>query len=367
MWAGFFWIPKMHRRLPLWSINRCVARFFFTRPVLNGLLSISAAALLFLSIFFTDYWVHLVAASLVFLAAAFAVDLWRACYLHYWFMALAALLLSDPVTSLVIILGSLYLWAGFFKLTSPLFHSNTSLFTFKRVFSALRVVPGSMLQLMLSAAAVATEMAMGAVFLAHEYLPVKLLYTFACFNFLMHFYIVVFIGIDNGIHTFVPWNAMCVALSALLFGQHNAQSSLGLQLHHVILIVALHTPPILQIFGKNEYATLSHSWFVPSASGCCFLLVPPTISSNVPDSDNNMPIRRLREAGIRFEAISHLSAVQADAKLLFGDHAFAGAVNARQLVQQCILIDDNWVRASLTSCFCFSRGIPGGHMLPTPH
>ena len=104
MWAGFFWIPKWHRRLPLWSISRRVARFFFTRPACNALLSIAAVVLLIASLFFGDIWKPLVYASLMFLAAAFAVDFWRACYLHYWFMGLASLLLPGAVTSLVIIM-----------------------------------------------------------------------------------------------------------------------------------------------------------------------------------------------------------------------------------------------------------------------
>ena len=61
-------------------------------------------------------------------------------------MGLASLLLPNPITSLVIILGSLYMWAGFFKLISPLFHRSTALFTFKRVYELLRVAKGSTLQ-----------------------------------------------------------------------------------------------------------------------------------------------------------------------------------------------------------------------------
>ncbi len=354
MWAGFFWIPKWHRRLPLWSISRRVALFFFTRPACNALLSITAVLLLVASLFFGDFWKPLICGSLTFLAAAFAVDWWRACYLHYWFMGLASLLLPGAATSLVIIMGSLYFWAGFFKLTSPLFHSNTALFTFKRVFSALRVVNGSTLQHLLSACAVATEMMMGAIFLAHAYLPYGLVYAFAWFNFFMHAYIVVFIGMDNSIHTFVPWNAMCVALSALLFGQQHPDGSFIdlVPEHHILLLFALHAPPILQIFGKNEYGTLSHSWFVPSASGSCVLLVPPPISSNVPQWENGMPIKRLRDSCLRFEAASHIAAVKDDAALLFGAEAVAGSFSqrsARQLVQQCILIDDNWVTSSASA------------------
>lgn len=345
MWAGFFWIPKMHRRLPLWSVNRRVACFFAPRPILNGLLSTLACALLLLAVLLMDFWEPLVLSSLVLLATAFAVDWWRACYLHYWFMGLASLLLPGFVTSLVIIMGSLYLWAGFFKLTSPLFHSNTALFTFKRIFHILRVARDSKLQHILSAAAVATEMAMGIVFLAHNFLPSGLVYAFAWFNFFMHVYIVVFIGLENSIHTFIPWNAMCVALSALLFGQQHPDLHIsgGLQLQHVVLLVVLHGPPILQLLGKNEYGTMSHSWFVPSASGSCFLLVPPPISSNVPQCENGMPIRRLRDSGIRVEATSHITAVKSDAELLFGSQIDAGALGVRQLVQRCILIDDNWV------------------------
>jgi hypothetical protein len=343
MWAGFFWIPKTHRRLPLWSISRVVSRFFFTRPAMNGLLSVAAAALLLLSLFIADGWQALVAASLVFLAAAFAVDIWRACYLHYWFMGLSCLLLPGTAVALRIILGSLYFWAGFFKLTSPLFHSNTSLFTFKRVFDLLRVAPGSPLQYAISVCAVTSEMAMGAAFLAHELLPAALLHAFALFNFSMHAYIVVCIGLENGIHTFVPWNAMCVALSALLFGQRHpdVQSALPLHPHHFLLLILLHTPPILQILGKNEYGTLSHSWFVPSASGACFLLVPSHISGNIPPSENGLPIRRLRDATLQADAVSHILDVKSDAAELFGPGTRSAA--AQQLVQRSVVLDDSWV------------------------
>jgi hypothetical protein len=171
----------------------------------------------------------------------------------------------------------------------------------------------------------------------------------------MHAYIVVFIGLENGIHTFVPWNAMCVALSALLFGQQHPGGGF-IELHHILLLFALHAPPILQIFGKNEYGTLSHSWFVPSASGSCVLLVPPPILSNVPQSENGLPIKRLRDARLRFEAASHIAAVKDDAKLLFGVEADAGSRGARQLVQQCILIDDNWVTSTASAfSLCYSH------------
>jgi hypothetical protein len=346
MWAGFFWIPKRHRRLPLWAISRRVACFFFSRPALNGLLSLSAFLLLLLSLMFTDHWQLFVATSLLFLAVSFAVDIWRACYLHYWFMGLAALLLPDAVTSFVIITGSLYLWAGFFKLTSPLFHSSTATFTFKRVFNLLRVAPGSSLQYFLSAGAVAAEMAMGACFLGHDHLPAGLVHAFAWFNLFMHAYIVVFIGLDNGIHTFVPWNAMCVALSALLFGQQHANSGISLSRllpHHIVLLFLLHGPPVLQIFGKNEFATLSHSWFVPSASGSCFLAVPDSISRNIPDCENGMPIQRLLDPSLRFDALAHFTAVSGDADQLFGAEAVPGARSMRRLVRQCAYIDGDWV------------------------
>ena len=103
---------------------------------------------------------------------------------------------------------------------------------------------------------------MGVVFLAYASLPSGAVYAFAWFNFFMHTYIVVFIGISNGIHTFVPWNAMCVALSALIFGQEQlgeVSAASHLQPHHFILLILLHAPPILQLFGKIEFGTLSHS------------------------------------------------------------------------------------------------------------
>jgi hypothetical protein len=368
MWAGFFWIPKSHRRLPLWSISRGVACFFYSRPVLNGLLSLSAFGLLISSLVFSDSWQLLVAASLVFLAAACAVDLWRACYLHYWFLGLASLLLPDAVTSLVIIMGSLYFWAGFFKLTSPLFHSSTAHFTFKRVFQALRVTPGSALQHLLSAGAVATELAMGACFLARSYVPTALTHAFAWFNFFMHAYIVVFIGLDNGIHTFVPWNAMCVAISSLLFSETAPQDAglLQLQFHHFIIAFVLHAPPLFQIMGKNEYATLSHSWFVPSASGSCFLLVPGPMSLNIPESENGLPIMRLSDPALRLDSLSHISAVVPDAIALFGADAVTGARNLRSLVRHCSLIDDSWVTFALWRFFAHSCISSGGQLFPAP-
>lgn len=369
MWAGFFWIPKSHRCLPLWSISRSTAHFFHSRPLLNGLLSLSAFSLLILSLIFAEHWLPLVAAALVFLAVAIAVDLWRACYLHYWFMGLASLLLPDVATSLHIIMGSLYFWAGFFKLTSPLFHSSTANFTFKRIFQALRVAPGSAPQRALSACAVAAELAMGACLLAHHHVPAALVQIFAWFNFFMHSYIVLFIGVDNGIHTFVPWNAMCVALSALLFAHtrtHVEATSPQLQFHHVLFLLVLHAPPVLQIFGKNEYATFSHSWFVPSASGSCYLAVPAPISSNVPEFENGLPIARLLDPALRFDSLAHIAAVERDAIALFGVDAAADARNLRQLVRRCTFIDGSWVKVLLLRCVACLYSCSGGPLLPSP-
>ena len=191
---------------------------------------------------------------------------------------------------------------------------------------------------------------MGVVFLAYASLPSGAVYAFAWFNFFMHTYIVVFIGISNGIHTFIPWNAMCVALSALLFGQEQlgeVSAASHLQPHHFILLILLHAPPILQLFGKNEFGTLSHSWFVPSASGCCFLFVPSPFSTNIPSSENGMPIMRLRDARLRSDAAAHLSCVTIDGEALFG--AKADIVRWRQLVQECSLIDGDWVIALVSS------------------
>jgi hypothetical protein len=247
-------------------------------------------------------------------------------------------------------MASLYFWAGFFKLTSPLFHSHTAPFTFKRIFSLLRVRDGSRWQYALSSIAVAAEMVSGVVFFMQERLPAGLVYAFACFIFFMHTYIVVFIGLDNSIHTFAPWNAMCVALTSLLFGVRRLDPdscALKLHPHHFILLAVLHAPPILQLLGKNEYGTLSHSWFVPSASGCCFLLVPASISSSVPAAENGAPIPRLRDPALRSDASSHLTSVKSDAQALFGIESDACSRVLRQMVQESIFIDGEWVSSLL--------------------
>jgi len=135
----------------------------------------------------------------------------------------------------------------------------------------------------------------------------------------------------------------------LLFGQEqhgDAALHLQLQPHHCILLILLHAPPILQLFGKNEFGTLSHSWFVPSASGCCFLVVPAPFSSNIPSSENGMPITHLRDPTLRADAAAHLLCVKDDAAALFGAKADAGRM--RQLVQQCTLINGDWVRVLMS-------------------
>eukprot|EP00757_Euglenozoa_sp_SAG-D1_P001525 gene1526-1932_t len=139
----------------------------------------------------------------------------------------------------------------------------------------------------------------------------------------MHVYIILGIGVKNSIGTFISWNCMCTAVSAILFSSVNvARGSLedGPQLSifgssgellvdwpvFIITFLALNVPPFAQLFGWNEFATLSHSWFVPGGTGPSYVLFNRQLMRNVPEEDNGAMVTLRRSDTIIDEVAKHL-------------------------------------------------------------
>jgi len=293
MWLGTTWLPKPGRQLPNWSPPGMdfYGDLFESHPWLNGALTVTM--LLSLLLCFVVPEALPVACGL--LLAASLVDLWRFLYITYWLGSLWALC-HEPesaLVSLALIFGSLYFWAGFLKLTSPTFHQITAPFVFEPIFSRLGAVP-VWLQRVVSHLSVGGEMTMGLVLLFSGSIPRWLLLGTACSNLGMHSYIVVGIGFRHEIETFVSWNCMCAAVAALLLTHPTPIPSLSMAAccwPHGVLLLMLWVPPLLQLIGRNDYPSLSHSWFVPGGVGHSTLIFARDAAQNMPRSDNGVAIR----------------------------------------------------------------------------
>ena len=65
--------------------------------------------------------------------------------------------------------------------------------------------------------ALVMETAMGGIFLFYPLLPRHALLVGLACNLFFHLYIITAIGLSHQVHTFIAWNAMCMALSQIIF------------------------------------------------------------------------------------------------------------------------------------------------------
>ena len=279
MWFGHLYFPKPWRRMPLWSFSFVIGRFFSRHNLLNGLCSVVAVTLIASSIFFPQ----ILPFGFVALLLVCLIDNWRILYLNYWLLLLFALLWPGSVElSVCFVLGILYFFSGFFKLASPLFYKHTSSFVFGPIFRLLRIGGRNDV---ISGLGVLGEMVMGAFVVFSPFLPTWVRSMVVWFNLSLHIYIIVFIGLLNGIQTFICWNAMCAALVSLTLSSKFTHASFSALPHIPILLIMLYFP-LLQLLGKNEYTTLSHAYFVPGAAPVTYLLFNRTKLENFPIREN---------------------------------------------------------------------------------
>jgi hypothetical protein len=114
----------------------------------------------------------------------------------------------------------------------------------------------------------------------------------------MHTYIILFIGIRNSIHTFIPWNCFCMAMTVTILlappenpaGSDSAMMLLE-WLYPILVCLCMNVPPVLQLVGRCDCPTLSHSYFVPFPSGGpSYLLFPTEAAGAIPLSDNGRAV-----------------------------------------------------------------------------
>lgn len=132
------------------------------------------------------------------------LDLWRFFYYQYWLLLLAAFLFPNPVRSFQIVLGSLYMWAGFGKLVMPEFYSKLAPVTFPDVFNLLETIrkkfdiPVSRIDLIFNsfiAIGIFFETIMGFVLLFPTQFQDSIRIGTVMFNLSMHLYIICNIGV----------------------------------------------------------------------------------------------------------------------------------------------------------------------------
>ena len=318
-----------------------------------------------------NVWVAVLCGAFACFFVACSVDGWRLHYSHYWLAGLWAFvapllwelsglrrgatwvqqgwdtyrvgmsdleLLSEIYKGLALIFGCLYTWTGFFKLTCPKFYGSTAQWVFGPVFALQRLVltekvcsdkTRRLIEYFESGASVLVEMVIGLSLLfattqtQHDpdrghrmsYLmlvhPLKLV---CLLNVLMHLYICLFIGLRNQIETFVSWNAMCAAITAVVFvppvGMATVQAGetaasgagtrylldpMGLSWYHWALFLSMNVPPVLHLLGRTEHITLCHMWFVPGASGRNTLLFKYEAAGGLPESDNGVAVPIFRD------------------------------------------------------------------------
>jgi hypothetical protein len=333
MWMGHVWLIKPGRRLPTWPatvpgccyFNRLMNRWGdwnLDWPFFNNALAVGLCCSIALCLIIDPLNRTLILTSLALYGVLSSIDRWRFLYSTYWIAGFVALLSpSTAVLSFHIVFGSLYFWAGFLKLTCKAFYSSTATIVFEPVYMILSKLHlgQAWVRNAVAGTAVGLEMLMGLLILVTPFIHPSQ-WTVECsvlkggvlfINHGMHLYIITLIGYRNRVETFVSWNAMCAAIVALLYRGNSFQTVSADLLDEqsrfgalqVALFLFMWVPPLLQLFGRNSYPTLSHSWFVPGCGGLSTLIVSQEGYHNFPRSDNGVYIRGFRDPATIAKAI----------------------------------------------------------------
>ena len=332
LFMGYHWLSNGKRNLPYWGLRlgpknlplvsfQPISSYLFRHQQFNNLLVY--LFILFLTAAIFGYRQYLLPSVLLF-ASLCLFDLWRLFYHHYYLFALAAFLFPLPQISLQIILASTYFWSGFNKLVMPEFYSSVAPTVFRHVDSLLAFCLASTrlssvigekghqsLFNFIAGMGVAMEMIMGLVLFFPAHVPSILLYATLAFNIFLHAYIIVFIGLANGMHAFISWNTWCALLVQQLFApSFDSLLHLSHTWHafHWFTFLAMTLPPILMLFGKCPHAGLSHTHFAPGWYGTSTLFLPIKALPRIPRRANGqeLPYYTLTTNAEGFEAIFHL-------------------------------------------------------------
>jgi len=318
LFLGYHWLSNGVRSLPYWGLEvtptlslRPISSFLFRRQWLNNILVITFMVSLAASAFFDSSSRQVILLPLVGLFALLClVDLWRIFYYNYILFSLAAFFFPSPQVTILVVLASIYLWSGFGKLVKKEFYESTAPDAFRHVDMVLdwtistlgltQVLGDRRKQILFNLVAgigVMTEMVMGMVFFAVPFgvVPTFVLNATLTFNYFMHCYIVIFIGLANNIHTFISWNMWCTLLAQFILSPAFCGDILlasAWHPFHWFTLLVMTIPPILMLFGKCPNGALSHSYFAPGWYGCVSIFLPIKAADKIPRRVNGQELFR---------------------------------------------------------------------------
>jgi hypothetical protein len=319
LFVGYFWLSHGRRNLPYWGLRlklgnqkypilslQPISSFLFKHQWLNNLLVVIFILVMATSLF--NWHKFLLLPAVMLLGLLCLLDLWRLFYHHYYLLSLAAFLFPLPQISIQIILASTYFWSGFGKVTMPEFYRSVAPAVFSplakllsfcistfRLSSIISVRGQRTLFNLVVGIGVAMEMMMGLVFFFPTQAPPFLLYATLVFNFFMHCYIIVFIGLGHNMHAFISWNTWCALLTQQLFSPAFERGGLyylsnSWDAFHWFTFLAMTLPPLLMLFGKCPHAGLSHSHFAPGWYGTSTLFLPTKARDRIPRRVNGQEL-----------------------------------------------------------------------------
>lgn len=318
--AGTMWFQQpsfASKRVPYWPLFVGLPRAYpwLIRPLFNNLCSVGGTLGLAVCIYqatllnlqtgtvsLEDFNVFWLAVFTLLITSLCLLDGWRFIYHHYAITACVAYLFSYPDISLRVMLASLYFWAGITKFFSEGFLEDV-VPSFFEPFSTVLEKVGCFKKLdkeivirVVRACArvgVGCEALMGLVVWNGS---ANLRFWACLFNFVMHGYIIVFVGLI-GIKQPLPpsllfaarsarrprlfligWNMMCMTLTQILLSSEHLVPVhwmlFPLKSFSNVVIVVMALLPLTMLFGLCPDPCLAHAYFAPDWFPFDMLLLP---------------------------------------------------------------------------------------------
>jgi hypothetical protein len=206
---------------------------------------------------------------------------------------------------------------------------------------------------------VGLETVLGFLLFFPRYLPEFVVTCALLFNVFMHLYIIIFIGMKNGIFTFWCWNLMCLAASQTLFSPgHCLPETLGrdsvISLWHVISFLVFAIFPATVFFGRCPNGVLSHAYFAPGWYGQSFFLLPKRAEKKIPREVNRifLPKFSLEENPSEFDyllasfvqCVNRGKVSRKEVCKIFGVSEESGSESLKEALRgKIVIIDESWV------------------------
>ena len=238
--------------------------------------------------------------------------MWRVFYYNYWLYITIAFHFNCQFQATQILLSSLYFYSGLTKLVKKSFYQYVAPVTMAPLIDIIEYVLPRFVEnnrelvvKLVAGFGVGSEMMLGVVFALYSlgFQIHSVIMSLALFFnlFLLHLYIVVFIGYRNNVKTFWSWNAMCAVLSQIVFSPyisspHPITNTFNLYLLFGVVLLSIYP---LTVFLGNGWcldATMAHAYFVSGWFGHSFMLVPSHTQHKIPRKINNTLLPRFSHA-----------------------------------------------------------------------